>query len=74
MLYGEKMKSMNKITKMNIRKCRAEVPLSVWLRRSQKSRQPGLPTLDELPYKDFDGSPLSVIQIYEKFKKVWNLR
>ncbi len=45
---------------MNIRHCRAEVPLSVWLVKSQKNRRPKSPTLDELPFNAFARSPLSV--------------
>ena len=54
---------------MNIRKCRAEVPLSAWLRRSQKSRRQKPPTQDEHPYKAFAGSPLSAMQKYGKTNK-----
>lgn len=44
---------------MNIRHCRAEVPLSVWLVKA-RNRRPKSPTLDELPFNAFAGSPLSV--------------
>ncbi len=46
--------------KKNIRKCRAEAPLSAWLRRSHKIGGANAPPIqDELPYKAFAGSPLS---------------
>jgi hypothetical protein len=51
---------MKGITEMNIRQCRAEIPLSSMLRRSpKKCRRAMPPKLDELPYKAFAGSPLS---------------
>ena len=67
-LYGKTKKIMTKtVTRtINIRKCRAEAPLSAWLRRSQKSRRYEPPTQDKLPYKAFAGSPLSAIVKLEK--------
>jgi hypothetical protein len=62
---------------MNIRQCRAEVPLSARLRRSlNKCRRARPPTLDELPYKAFAGSPLSAkAKIRKKFfLKNWDVK
>jgi hypothetical protein len=60
---------------MNIRHCRAEVPLSVWLVKSQKNRRPKSPTLDELPFNAFARSPLSVeVKLKKNDEKIWILR